>query len=482
MKYQYIVLLSIMLPATSFNPIQCSDAQQDTIVAAFYYPWYSSSPAIHWPEGYLREDLVPAQPPLIGEYTSTSSTVLEQHIAWSETYGIDAWIVSWWGTDSWEENALSSSVQQALNGSNIRFTIIYESGILPSWNWDNSSTRIRFKDDMLYLAETYFNHPNYLRIDDRPVIYVYVTRGFYGDHTRGMQEARTALLNAGHDVFFIADGVDAQNSLAEYDALSNYLTLEVGGCMLWDGSYPNDNSCVASMEQRWTNYQVLAQNAGIHFIPNIAPGFNKNGWGSNPNEFWVCPPRLSPESSHTSVLDGTCDLALTYMDSSLRMVTLTSFNEWHEDTQVEPTIVSDTTSRDNNNGQISKGYAYKGYGTDRLEVILSKFGGASEVYAAVDDESHLPGSYKLQQNHPNPFNPSTTIPFELPLSTNVNLSIYDILGREVSQVIDGFWQGGYHQVIWNGRTAIGREVPTGIYIARLVTPEYTKFIKMVLLK
>jgi len=166
LKPQYTTWRVLLILVSSLMPLIHIDAQQDTIVAAFYYPWYSSSPAIHWPERYLREDLVPAQPPLIGEYTSTSSTVLDQHIAWSETYGIDAWIVSWWGTDSWEENALSSSVQDALTGSDIRFTIIYESGILPSWNWDNSSTRIRFKDDMLYLAETYFNHPNYLRIDD----------------------------------------------------------------------------------------------------------------------------------------------------------------------------------------------------------------------------------------------------------------------------------------------------------------------------
>jgi hypothetical protein len=55
--------------------------------------------------------------------------------------------------------------------------------------------------------------------------------------------------------------------------------------------------------------------------------------------------------------------------------------------------------------------------------------------------------------------------------------VYDILGREVARLIDGYMEPGYHEVQWNGR-----DLASGIYIARLVTPEYSKPIKMVLLK
>ena len=60
--------------------------------------------------------------------------------------------------------------------------------------------------------------------------------------------------------------------------------------------------------------------------------------------------------------------------------------------------------------------------------------------------------------------------------------VYDLLGREVVRLVEGRLEPGYHQVLWDGKTSSGRDVPTGLYIARLVTPGYTRSIKMVLLK
>ncbi len=94
----------------------------------------------------------------------------------------------------------------------------------------------------------------------------------------------------------------------------------------------------------------------------------------------------------------------------------------------------------------------------------------------------IPAKYALHQNYPNPFNPNTTIRFALPEAAEVYLVVYDLLGREVARLVDGYMEPGYHQTQWDGRTAAGTEIPSGIYIARLVTPEYTKTIKMVLLK
>ena len=97
------------------------------------------------------------------------------------------------------------------------------------------------------------------------------------------------------------------------------------------------------------------------------------------------------------------------------------------------------------------------------------------------DSKYLPSVYELHPNFPNPFNPSTTLKFELPEAVDINITIYDILGREVTRLLDGHAEGGYHQVIW-GSSADGHALPSGIYIARLVTPAYSKSIKMVLLK
>ncbi len=110
----------------------------------------------------------------------------------------------------------------------------------------------------------------------------------------------------------------------------------------------------------------------------------------------------------------------------------------------------------------------------------------------IRDLMGIPEEFALHQNYPNPFNPVTTLQYDLPHQAEVWFTIYDLLGREVARLVNGSQQPGYYQIVWNGRTASGRELPSGIYIARLhatptpptagVTPEYTRSIKMVLLK
>ena len=110
-------------------------------------------------------------------------------------------------------------------------------------------------------------------------------------------------------------------------------------------------------------------------------------------------------------------------------------------------------------------------------------GSNSYVTAAVQEVlAILPQSFALAQNYPNPFNPSTTLEFDLPMATDIHIVVYDLLGREVVRLVDQRLEPGYHQLVWNGRDRRGRPVPTGLYIARLVTPAYTKSIKLVLLR
>jgi hypothetical protein len=100
----------------------------------------------------------------------------------------------------------------------------------------------------------------------------------------------------------------------------------------------------------------------------------------------------------------------------------------------------------------------------------------------ISAEANLPTEIALLQNYPNPFNPVSTIRCDLPNASDVSLIVYDILGREIVRLVNGHMEPGYHKVQWDGKDARGREVPSGIYIAWLVTLEYSKSIKMVLLK
>lgn len=102
--------------------------------------------------------------------------------------------------------------------------------------------------------------------------------------------------------------------------------------------------------------------------------------------------------------------------------------------------------------------------------------------SVANNRTQLPYDFALHQNYPNPFNPTSTIQYDLPEVANVGLVVYDILGREVITLINQQMQPGYHRAVWDARDHAGRTMPTGIYIARLVTPEYSKSIKMLLLK
>ncbi len=102
---------------------------------------------------------------------------------------------------------------------------------------------------------------------------------------------------------------------------------------------------------------------------------------------------------------------------------------------------------------------------------------------AVDEDAELlPLSYTLEQNYPNPFNPETNIRFNLARASEVNLSIYNTLGRRVATLIDRSLSAGEHLAQWDGTDNSGRTVASGLYLYRLDTGDYTANRKMLLLK
>ncbi|PWB74286.1 hypothetical protein C3F09_04125 [candidate division GN15 bacterium] len=97
-------------------------------------------------------------------------------------------------------------------------------------------------------------------------------------------------------------------------------------------------------------------------------------------------------------------------------------------------------------------------------------------------EASLPASFALDQNFPNPFNPTTTISFTLPTASQVTLEIYNLLGQKVRTLVDAPMTAGNHSVMWNATDQSGRSVSSGVYFYRLVAGEQTASRKMVLLK
>jgi hypothetical protein len=97
----------------------------------------------------------------------------------------------------------------------------------------------------------------------------------------------------------------------------------------------------------------------------------------------------------------------------------------------------------------------------------------------INDEFHVPRNINLFQNYPNPFNPTTTINYELPKASNVELKIYDILGREIKTLVDEYQQPGIHNSVFNTQNS---SLSSGVYFYKLKADTYLEVKKMLLLK
>ena len=109
----------------------------------------------------------------------------------------------------------------------------------------------------------------------------------------------------------------------------------------------------------------------------------------------------------------------------------------------------------------------------RIDGII--YGAVSSV--KTDRESSAPGTFVLIQNYPNPFNPSTTITYDLPKRSEVQLTVYDMIGREVALLAEGDQEPGRYE-----HTFDGSNLASGVYLVRLKAPGVFRTNRMILLK
>ena len=114
--------------------------------------------------------------------------------------------------------------------------------------------------------------------------------------------------------------------------------------------------------------------------------------------------------------------------------------------------------------------------------IIRIYGRTTDVEWPDNDKDIIPNSYRLTQNHPNPFNPITTIQYEIPRNSYVNLRIYDVAGRLLSVLVAEKKESGFYQAIWDGKDKHGHEVSSGVYFYQLQAGEFKETRKLVILR
>ena len=124
-------------------------------------------------------------------------------------------------------------------------------------------------------------------------------------------------------------------------------------------------------------------------------------------------------------------------------------------------------------------FRYNDYESDPVSI---SFTGNMELNKVDLVFRSIPEIFTLHQNFPNPFNPITTLMYDLPADALVTLNIYDMLGKEITQLVSATQGAGFKSVQWNATDSMGREVSAGVYLYQIRTGELVETRKMVLLK
>jgi flagellar hook assembly protein FlgD len=100
----------------------------------------------------------------------------------------------------------------------------------------------------------------------------------------------------------------------------------------------------------------------------------------------------------------------------------------------------------------------------------------------MNDDLNIANQFILYSSYPNPFNPTTQVRYYLPNVSNVQISIYDLVGREIKTLINREQNSGFKTLQWNAMDNLGQPVSAGMYIYTIQAGEFRKTRKMVLLK
>ncbi len=471
-------------PASRVAYSRTSPVIEDYATGVYYYPWWGPEEYGHeWEGAYPRYYLVPQQPPMLGHYSSQDPQAIRQHLQWMQTYGIDFIVCSWWGPNSGADIIMRDYMLAEIENTPIKFTVYFE----PFFDFDpDGLIRIEGEKETQtinaynYIADTYFDHPNFLKIEGKPAVFIYQSASYSANYEAAFATIRSNLQAKGHELFLVGDEVGWGNVSASHmqfvDAVSPYILYGPPAYR----NYSIETEYFADVSVEVSEWQSIAEQEGKIFIPNVHPGFY-GGFEQDSTPILPHPRQIEPGASSTSFLEESTKVMRTFVDPQLKMIMITSWNEWHEDSQIEPTIVTPPTSTDvsDSGNSYTFGYTYEGYGFKPLEVVRRLL--APELPVSVAETvTDTPKTFELFQNYPNPFNHSTTIKYRISKTTRMKLAVYNLLGQAVRSLVDETKEPGTYEINWNARDDQGESVASGLYFFKFNTGEFSRVFKMIL--
>jgi hypothetical protein len=340
-----VALTGLTLSLFSVNAVVNASAEtatssDHTRIGAYYYVWYGLNTSTRNTAGMFHSNWENATSTLfVGEYVSNDSAVADTQIILARLHKIDFFAVSWLGVFDWYDHlAVDDFLQQGLlkaeHMKTFNFCIFYESEIVLSSVYNASKSNDfferQFAVDMNYANSTYFANPSYLRIDGKPVVFMYNLPYLF--QNLGTLEVHAMLVNLTLDfsnkMYLVGDVGNAPspaNVAFQLSIFSDVLNATTN--YLFSSPSKGWNGIIDDARQDYPEWRANMTEEGMSFFPNAYPGYNDTK--ENPNSA-VLPVNATEFGEFLQIALNNTD------DGGITMIT--SWNEWKESTAIEPSV------------------------------------------------------------------------------------------------------------------------------------------------
>jgi len=288
-------------------------------VLAFYYPWYGTADGpggagktVHWGRIDAANKDIEASTdyPQLGPYDSHHPKIIDQHCRWAKEAGVDALIVSWWGHGHYTDRALGP-ILDGCQRHGLSACIYYET--VPPPRTPQSAA-----DDIIKVLDKYGEHPAHLRVNGKPVVFIYGRTLQELGLTEWLEALK--LIKAGYKGSVMAIGDQFSYGAARvFDGVHTYNT---AGQLR--GREPADARTWAS--QTYRSWVELADRAGRISAVTVIPGYDDTK---------IRKPGLAVKRYDGELYRVQWQEAVK---SNPHWILITSFNEWHEGSEIEPSL------------------------------------------------------------------------------------------------------------------------------------------------
>ncbi|MCS7367704.1 MAG: glycoside hydrolase family 99-like domain-containing protein, partial [archaeon YNP-WB-062] len=315
-------------------------AKTDNItIAAFYYNWYT--------KGYdIPKDL--PDKPLLGLYYSDDNVVFNKHIDWATGHGIDVFVFPYpypqptKAFDFLERIFRKNMEADLFNQIKFSFcsTFVDNTAPQPPYNFDDPKVKEEFINSINYIKEHYANLPNFWKIDDKPVIVTWSTHAYQSKE--GNIKDAMEKIGSRKEVFLIGEVVGTGKPNFEWyevvDSIYTYEPLLSFADSVWPhaggklGTY-KINEILDEVLRNMEGWGEFFKKYGVYFFPTVSPGFdNTYDYRTSFRPSII----LRDQLYFQKFVEIVRERFLHNSDKDKKFIFVTSFNEWFEDTQVEP--------------------------------------------------------------------------------------------------------------------------------------------------